>query len=403
MRFNGTFQIIFYVTVIFISICFSGCAQSPETHPATNLQLTLESQLSDPAKCPGGNSREVQTILDATQPGGIAQLPEGCYQVTSSITLPPCVQLVGAGVDKTILYREPAGNYYSPIIKVVGNANSQCVTQISGMAIIGVRDTDDTGQDYGVLLSNLNDFRLDHLYLEGFGYAGVSVEGSSSGVIDHAVFIDNYKRGVDNLGYGVVVYGKGTWNTDSALGDAQATFVEDSLFVGNRHAIAASAGAHYIFRNNQVLHSVVACAVDAHGMGYGSAHGTQFVEIYHNTIEDPDYDECGIGIRGGGGVIFENTLQGYKNPILLILEWGTPESNKAKYPAQDQIHNLYIWGNQITGGSTGPVVDETGMGFIEAGRDYFMEPMPGYSPYTYPHPLVGSSPFDTYPWPPAEE
>lgn len=102
-------------------------------------------------------------------------------------------------------------------------------------------------------------------------------------------------------------------------------------------------------------------------------------------------------------MIFENTLQGYKNPILLILEWGTPESNKAKYPAQDQIHNLYIWGNQITGGSTGPVVDETGMGFIEAGRDYFMEPMPGYSPYTYPHPLVGSSPFDTYPWPPAEE
>jgi hypothetical protein len=104
-----------------------------------------------------------------------------------------------------------------------------------------VIQTEDTAEDYGLTISNVHDFRLDHCYFEGFGFAAVRVEGDSSGVIDHAIFVDNYKRGIDNLGYGVAVYGKGFWEAEIQPGGAEATFVEDSLFVGNRHAIAASA------------------------------------------------------------------------------------------------------------------------------------------------------------------
>jgi len=266
------------------------------------------------------------------------------------------------------------------------------------MALMGVRDTEDTGQDYGLIISDLHGYRIDHTYFEGFGFAGVRVEGASSGVVDHAIFVDNYKCAINNLGYGVVVYGVGDWDCELQPGSSQATFVEDSLFVGNRHAIAASAGAHYVFRNNQALHNMVACAVDAHGMGYGSAHGTRYVEIYHNVMSDPIYDECSIGIRGGAGVIFENAIQGYKNPILLILEWGTPDQYKAKYPVLDQIQELYIWDNQITGGPTEPRVDETGVRFIEAGRDYFTQPLPSYVPYENPHPMACGGLFDLDPW-----
>ena len=85
------------------------------------------------------------------------------------------------------------------------------------------------------------------------------------------------------------------------------------------------------------------------------------------------------------------------------MEWGTPEIYKAKYPALDQIHDLYIWGNQITGGSSKPILDETGVGFIDVGRDYILEPLPGYTPYEYPHPLVGNGPYDAGPWPPVGE
>jgi hypothetical protein len=389
---------IFLMGLMMISL--SACNGGSSYHPAAALQNTIAAQLADPGACPSGDSQDVQQIVDAAGPDGLARLPEGCYRMTSTVSLPPGIRLVGAGADRTILYREPGGHFSQPILRVSGGGNAVGGTQISGLALVGVRDTDDTGEDYGITLSSVQGFRVDHCYFEGFGFAAVRVEGVSSGVVDHAIFVDNFKRGIDNLGYGVVVYGNSRWDTDIQPVEGRATFVEDSLFVGNRHAIASNAGAYYVFRHNQVLHSVVACAVDAHGMGYGSSHGTRYVEIYRNVIEDPVYNWCGIGIRGGAGVIFENTIKGYKNPILLILEWGTPEGLKAEYPAFDQVQELYIWDNQIKGGPSKPRVDETGIGFIEAGRDYFTEPKPGYVPYVYPHPLARGGLFDAEPWPP---
>jgi len=394
-------QTIIYIGLVVVCLSLTACNAGRDAHPASALQRALAARLADPDACPTGSSRDVRQVVAAAGSDGVARLPEGCYRITSTVNIPPCTHLIGAGVDKTILYRDPEEFYTQSILRLSGSSDASCVTQISGLALIGARDTNDTAEDYGLFISNVLDFRVDHAYFEGFGFAGVRVEGASSGVVDHSIFVDNFKQGINNLGYGVTVYGEGHWNAELQPGGSQATFVEDSLFVGNRHAIAANAGAHYVFRNNQVLHGVVACGVDAHGMGFGSVHGTQYVEIYHNVIGDPAYDWCGIGIRGGAGVIFENTIQDYKNPILLILEWGTPDRYKAEYPALDQIQELYIWDNQITGGPSEPQVDETGVGFIEAGRDYFTEPLPGYVPYAYPHPLASAGPFDAVPWPPA--
>lgn len=396
------------LTIICIGLtvaCLSlnACDGGSDDHPATSLQRAFASQLANADICPTGSTQDVQQIVDTASSNGVALLPEGCYRITSTVNIPPCTHLIGAGVDRTILYRDPDERYSQSILRLSGRSDASCVTQVSGLALIGVRDTNYTNEDYGLIISNVQDFRLDHCYFEGFGFAGVRVEGASNGVVDHAIFVDNFKQGINNLGYGVAVYGEGHWVVEHQPGGSQATFVEDSLFVGNRHAIAANAGAYYVFRNNQVLHSVVACAIDAHGMGYGSAHGTRYVEIYHNVIEDPTYDWCGIGIRGGAGVIFENTIRDYENPILLILEWGTPDMLKAEYPAFEQVQELYIWDNQITGGPSEPQVDETGAGFIEAGRDFFTEPLPGYVPYVYPHPLASGGPFDLDSWPPGGE
>jgi len=396
-------QIIITIGIVVVCLSLTTCASRSADHPASALQRLLAAQLADPNMCPTGESQDIQEIVDAVGSGGVIRLPEGCYRITSTIKISPCTQLFGAGADRTILYRGPGKFYTQSMMSLSGGTNANCVTQISGLAFIGVRDTNDMNEDYGLIVSNVSDFRVDHSYFEGFGFAGVRVEGASKGVVDHSIFVDNFKRGINNLGYGVTVYGENHWEAEPQPGGPQAIFVEDSLFVGNRHAIAANAGVHYVFRNNQVLHGVVACGVDAHGMGFGSAHGTRYVEIYGNVIEDPIYDWCGIGIRGGAGVIFNNMIVGYKNPILLILEWGTPDAYKARYPALDQIQDLYIWDNQIKGGPTEPQVDETGLGFIEQGRDYFTQPLTGYIPYIYPHPLASGGPFDTEPWPPGSE
>jgi hypothetical protein len=388
------------VGLILLALSLGACTGGQDDHPAAALQEAIAALLADPGACPSGGSEDVQRLVDGAGLDGVVRLPEGCYRITTTIHVPPGTRLTGAGMDKTILYREPGRSYSQPILRVQGNMDAPGGTHISGLALVGMRQPDDTGEDYGLLLSSLSDFRVDHCYFEGFGFAGVRVEGTSRGVIDHSLFLNNFKPAIDNLGYGVAVYGAGLWDAEIRPGGAQATFVEDSIFVGNRHAIAANAGAHYVFRYNQVLQGVVACAVDAHGMGYGSSHGTRYVEIYHNVIEEPVYDGCGIGMRGGAGVIFGNTINGYDNPILLILEWGTPDNLKAQYPAFEQVQALYIWDNQISGGPAEPQVDETGEGFIEAGRDYFTEPMPGYAPYEYPHPLTGDGEFDAQPWPP---
>lgn len=388
------------VGLIVVALSLAACQGGRDDHPAASLQRTIAAQLEDPGICPSGDSSDIQQLVDAAGPDSLVQLPEGCYIISTTINIPPGTRLIGAGMDKTILVRDPGKSYAQPILRVQGRMDAPGGTHISGLALVGVRNPDDTGEDYGLLISSLSDFRVDHCYFEGFGFAGLRVDGTSRGVIDHSIFVDNFKPAIDNLGYGVAVYGSGLWNAEIQPGGEQAVFVEDSLFIRNRHAIAASAGAHYVFRDNQVLQGVVACAVDAHGMGYGSNHGTRVVEIYRNVIEDPVYDWCGIGIRGGAGVIFENTIKGYENPILLILEWGTPEDLKAEYPAFEQVQELYIWDNRVSGGPSAPQVDETGVGFITLNRDYFTEPMPGYVPYPYPHPLTGESPFDTTPWPP---
>ncbi len=382
---------------------FTGCDRVGVSHPAASLQRAISARLADPGSCPPRGSQDVKQAIEAVGPDGVVRLPEGCYRITTTVIIPPGIKLVGAGADRTILFRDPQDTFSQPILKVQGVPIAPGGTQISGLSLVGVRNTEDTGQDYGITLSGVPGFRIDHCYFEGFGFAGIRINGTSNGVIDHDVFIDNFKKGIDNLGYGVVVYGANQWLDDPQPGGSQATFVEDSLFVGNRHSIAASAGAHYVFRYNQVLGGVEACGVDAHGMGYGSSHGTRYVEIYQNVIDDPEDNWCGIGIRGGAGVIFKNTIRGYQNPVLLILEWGTPENLKESYPALDQVRDLYIWDNGTTTGLVDPRVDETGKGFIEVGRDYFVQPKPGYSPFQYPHPLADGGPFDSSPWPPSEK
>lgn len=384
-------------------------AETDETdaNSAEVLQRYLAIRLSNARACPTGTSRDVQAVVDNARADGLASLPAGCYVIATTIEIPPGTQLVGAGALRTILYRDPDSQRhdFEPILRVKGSPRDpNQETRITGVAVIGARDDNDTVEDYGLTLTDVHHFRVDHSYFEGFGFAAVRVEGSSDGLVDSAIFLDNYKRGIGNLGYGVAVYGTGDWSESLQPGGSQATFVEDSLFIGSRHAVAANAGAHYVFRNNEVLRNVERCAIDAHGMGYGSYRGTQFVEIYRNFIADPVANRCGIGIRGGGGVIFDNTIDGYQNPILLMLESGTPDSLKREYPALDQVQDLYIWDNTSTEGQAKAQtrVDVSAVGFIEHGRDYFSEPRPGYTPHRYPHPLSAGSPPYSEPWPPTD-
>lgn len=371
-----------------LAILATACGPGMDS-PAGETQVQVAAMLEEPGQCPSGDSSDVESWINEADANGQAHIPAGCYKIDDTLGIPEGRRVIGAGMDETIFYRDPDAfrGQNKPMVWVFGRGDN--LTRISGIAFVGVRDPDDRGEDAGITLSNVRDLRVDHCYFEGFGAAAIRIEGASRGVVDHSIFVDNYKPGIGNLGYGVVVYGTDEWAEDPAAGTAEAVFVEDNVFVGSRHAIASNAGAHYVFRHNLVQENVEACAVDAHGLGFGSARGTRYVEVYQNVIEEPEDAWCGIGIRGGDGVIFGNTIRGYRNPILLILEWGTPKSLKASYPAKDQIREMWVWDNTSGGRATEPRIDPEATGFLKEGRDYWTEPKPGYNPYEYPHPLAG--------------
>ena len=384
-----------YLTILLcILLGCAACDNASRDYPH-QLQSEIGAAVGAAMQARPGTDEDIRLLIQDAGAAGVVEIPAGCWEITSAITIPDGTHVVGAGMGETILYRNPArsGGMALPIFRVRGQTE-QGRTRISGIAFVGVRDAQDKGEDYGVTLLNCTDYRVDHCYFEGFGLAAVEVSGQSRGVVDHCVFVDNFKQSINNLGYGVAVYGANEWPAAPQLGTLEASYVEDCVLLGSRHAIASSAGAHYVFRHNVVQANVVAHAVDAHGMGWGNPRGTRAVEIYANLIEKPVDKWAGVVIRGGGGVVFDNTIKGYRNPISLVVEWGTPETLKSSYPAFDQIGDLWLWENTDGRGALEPVVDETAVGLVEKGRDYFTDPKPGYAPQSYPHPLVQGGPFD---------
>ncbi len=210
------------------------------------------------------------------------------------------------------------------------------------------------------------------------------------GVIYRNNFIDNYAPALANLGYGVVVYGGGAWPALD-LGSQNAVFVEDNYFSGNRHNIASNNGSVYVFRYNTVVGTDAAkdyAMTDAHGVS-SSPRGSRSYEIYNNSYStniSGGLQRSAIGIRGGDGVIFNNTAPA---SISRTIELMTEGFSCGSYPGPDQIRSLYIWNNSANpqNGYTSNGIDNTCPSSIGLNRDYFLSPRPGYTPYTYPHPL----------------
>jgi hypothetical protein len=348
------------------------------------------------------SAHRIQAAVGETSLGGVARLPVGCFELKRLLAIPEGISLAGAGVTRTILFRpapRPEGTPLS-FIRVTG-ADARGQSRITGIAFVNVAYPGDAAPDMGIEIDGCHDFRVDNCYFEGFGSSAVRVTGDSRGVVDHCTFVGNYKPAIENLGYGVGVTNDNKWDEDMKLGTAEAVFVEDCTFVGCRHAVTSNAGAHYVFRYNLVMESVISHPVDAHGPGYGSSRGTRCVEIYANTIKDPrhgtDTGQAGdrptdvaILVRGGGGVIFDNTFYNYLKPIELVLEFGAPPELRGAYPWQDQVHDLWIWNNRDERGTYVPQVNgyDRSREYILLNRDYFTRARPGYVPYTYPHPLT---------------
>lgn len=325
----------------------------------------------------------VQTAVYAAKVGQTVAIPAGdCDWGANQLVVLAGISLKGAGMNMTTLRRTAAVPVNTYLIRVdCGNGKQ---VKVSDMTLVGANLP--KSQDRGLgLLYGCVDFVVSSMKFTKFVFAGVEIRGAQRqrGVIHNSEFIDNYNATVRNLGYGIVVFGDGTWPA-LELGTQNAIFVEDNYMVGNRHHIAANNGARYVFRYNFAQANDLTkdySQVDAHGLS-SATRGTRSYEIYYNkfyAVVSKGRNSAAVGIRGGDGVIYNNTYDTntIAYPVLLMLEAAACGT----YPVQDQIRNTVI-AEDIPNAVTSQCAKS-----VALNRDYFVKAKAGYKPYFYPHPL----------------
>lgn len=368
-----------WVRRVIVGSILSFLAVSPTGH-------LLAAELTFQAQSCGFSDVEdaVQAAIDSGA-SSVVNIPAGtCNWGGNALVLPGGISLKGSGKATTVI-RSLSGTQDALITIDCSNGKT---ARFSDMTLTGRGDPAvlDAGLSF---LRGCKDFMVFNSKFSDFVAQGIIVEGNSRGVIYQSDFLNNYRAGQIGLttGYGVVVYGNGTW-PPLELGTANAVFVEDNYFSGNRHSIASNNGSRYVFRYNRVtiIDSLRQFAtVDAHGLS-SSPRGSRSWEIYNNTIStnllSNENARTVAGIAGGDGVIFNNVMV---NPLTIgrMIELWAPKGAPT-YPATDQMRSGYFWNN-----NPNALANNAPSNYV-LGRDYFLTARPGYTPYVYPHPLRSS-------------
>lgn len=366
-----------------------------------------------------GSPEDIQAAVNTVEAtgGGTVHIPEGTfYWNGETVEISGRVNIIGAGpagcdghpdfnvyTAKTILHNNKVPPF-SPMFYIDGSNHKP--TRISGIqfeATAPVSNDDKDGIAIRAMLE-VTDLRVDHCTFINFCSMSVALRntytGTASAVVDHCVVDNPYKleRGNWVWAYGFYPGGQAYWWDDE---DAPITdflgkypvktgypvmYVEDCKASRCRHFVDAIQGAWIVARYNYIDHPYPTNygQLDIHGSGDGSWPSGRGFEFYNNiVVGEPGHSTESAWLRGGGGVIFNNSFTvGSGYGIGLYYE-------SCRQSPDEVLHNVWIWNNTMSGG---PLIHNVG-GFEEA-VDYFLrapnQEQDGftYTSYPYPHPLT---------------
>lgn len=286
------------------------------------------------------------------------------------------------------------------------------------------------------------------------GVLVVNILGGVTGLFDHIKMACNDCQfaQVNHPQWGGVAFDQGDNSYATAVnpGSSEMVYFEDNTLsdgTGSQHGIVdCQRAGRFVVRYNRTTNYAVPSSHGAEGGG-GARRGCRWIESYENdetwtAVNSPDR---AAEIRGGSGVFFNNrvTVPVGLNSMLKFqiqrdfvadADWAGGGSGKcdgssgydgntgggAGYPCVDQpgrgtsnaltrggspspaplawvgnaLEPIYVWGNTLNGTSNNTV--NLGSGTLAAhgqqNRDWYNDgtERPGYTPYTYPHPLQGS-------------
>jgi hypothetical protein len=293
--------------------------------------------------------------------------------------------------------------------------------------------------------TGIKGWRIDHIkwsYPTCTQNIAIWINGINWGLIDNnifnnagnAIFIRAWAENTNEVNpwppSGNPGMGGYSWLLPLNLGSDEAMYVEDNVFTmanGCYYGIGDMYyGGRMVFRHNSVTNAYW----QNHAARSYERGGNIKAEIYNNDFNATDSAWYrAIHIRSGTGVIFNNTIRGSFNTVQVDNQrsngqntsspfgacngssaWDGNVSGQSGWPCLDQIGRssgsaypnqssvpLYAWNNGsslgcYTGGSCNNSISIVGDGdnHIQSGRDYInngTSPKPGYTPYTYPHPL----------------
>jgi hypothetical protein len=349
----------------------------------------------------GGSTAELQAAVNAVHAmgGGTVRIPEGDFSVTGPILLYPDITVMGAGIGKTVLRFDDNAWFSS-----VDGGDSHI--RISGASMFGYQI---------IWFRSVTEFRIDHCHFTATRNASYMLElnnrygfPSTRGVVDHCTFSDSAYTGTYSIHCGPKRWPEED-RSIAVLGTADAVFVEDCYFDEiDNHPVGAFNGANYVVRH---CTSVRSGPWDGHGAGYEMLlgdntqyRGTRCYEFYDNVfIEPPEagLDErwSGLGLRGGGGVVYNNTFVYFRYAVRFTMDTGSYEYSNGVYPCRDQIHDMWLWNNHLINCGAYTLFDANNAAYyIQENRDFFLRaPTPEqdgftYTPFPYPHYLVTGDP-----------
>lgn len=375
---------------------------------------------------------DVNNAINSASAGDTIVCPAGSWS-WSSVDITKNITLQGAGIGSTIISITSAAGLESPssyrgAFRVTGftfRSTGNYYYESGMFRVVG-----GTNMSPGAVKSG---WRIDHNQFEIYsnqdsydGGTGLTIQGHVGGLIDHNRFV-NYpgqETGSNYIHVGVAVLGTAQsagqdcydWqNLGSQMQtnpDSRAVFIEDNYFEeaktgtshGN-HAFYQQRGGFVVFRHNEV-HNM---NVDSHG--YEAHHGGREWDINNNKWYGTQYNM--MHMRGGSGVIYGNErVSGNFNrgvqldePRCGSSQSGNVTSYYAGYGNVDARSNclntegapcaegigrgqqngsqpLYIWGNDNM-----PNLANEDSSCIKENRDYYLTSKPGFTEYTYPHPL----------------
>ena len=243
---------------------------------------------------------QIQAAINSANTNDTVLIPSGNSTWTTGITIPDSkkITIKGAGYDNTVIT-----NGYI----VMGTSGSR----ITGIGFILPATTFINVQGIG--------WRIDHCKFYYVGGTGILVRSihangyntalSLTGLIDNNIFINT---SIAVNGQGTFETQSGIWAEASVLGTQSAVYVEDNIFSRtdgeNYNCMDGNRGARTVFRYNTLLNT----GHEVHSLQNDGTRSYRSWEIYGNTFTANIYAFRPMFIRGGTGIVFDNTVSGAK-------------------------------------------------------------------------------------------